>query len=322
MNTRRIPPGRYVPCSRSACSPGSTTNHCSSSISIVCPSGPGAPLFDATFNNASVNRSATSSIVAGAAVPVVSIAFGAPARISPSRSRDLLRVAPFGFSAVAIAKPSCTAVSSTGTAFPCPPVLDPARSAGITPPSGTTRSSDFCWAIESSSSRSPTYRPNPAGTQQISQGETLRFRRDRVATTPSAMTGIGHRRCGTARPPRNALRRFTLVRHHDTPMASSRPALTEAPAAQPAALGTTRSIPGRALASSVSGSPCQGPGTGLPPPISTSVPGTPATPARPTGSPPPQPAAHPAGWSTFQPAPTTKGGQFSTGAKGSDFTRP
>ncbi|HEY5248573.1 MAG TPA: IS3 family transposase, partial [Dermatophilaceae bacterium] len=39
--------------------------------------------------------------------------------------------------------------------------------------------------------------------------------------------------------------------------------------------GTARSIPGRALASSVPGSPCQGPGTGLPPPISTSVPGTP-----------------------------------------------
>ena len=43
--------------------------------------------------------------------------------------------------------------------------------------------------------------------------------------------------------------------------------------------GIARSIPGRALASSVSGSPCQGPGTGLPPPISTSVPGTPAKPS-------------------------------------------
>ena len=97
--------------------------------------------------------------------PPLSIAFGAPARISPSRSRDLLRVAPRGFSAVAIAKLSCTAVSSTGTAFPCPPGLDPAGSAGITPPSGTTRSSDFCWAIEPSSFRSPAYRPtrrNPA----------------------------------------------------------------------------------------------------------------------------------------------------------------
>ena len=186
-------------------------------------------MFDATFNNASVNRSATSSIVAGVAIPTLLIAFGAPARISPSRSRVLLRVAPFGFSAVTIGRLSCTAVSSTGTAFPCPPGLDPARSAGITPPSGTTRSSDFCWAIESSSSRSPTYRPNPTGAQQISHGETLRFRRDRVATTPSASTGIGHRRCGTARPPRNALRRFTFVRHHDAPMASSRPALTEAP---------------------------------------------------------------------------------------------
>ena len=42
------------------------------------------------------------------------------------------------------------------------------------------------------------------------------------------MTGTGHRRCEPARPPRNALRRFTFVRHHDTSMASFRPALTEA----------------------------------------------------------------------------------------------
>ena len=126
---------------------------------------------------------------------------------------------------------SCTAVSSTGTAFPCPPVLDPARSTGITPPSGTTRSSDFCWAIEPSSSRSPTYRPSRAGTQQISLGETLRYRRDGVATTPS---GNDRNRASPLRdgsPTESALRRFTLVRHHDTPMASFRPALTEAPAA-------------------------------------------------------------------------------------------
>jgi hypothetical protein len=90
-------------------------------------------LFDATFNNASVNRLATSSIVAGAAVPVLLIAFGAPARMAPSRSRAFLRVAPFGFSAVAIGRRSCTAVSSTGIAFPCQPGLDPTCSAGITP---------------------------------------------------------------------------------------------------------------------------------------------------------------------------------------------
>ncbi len=39
--------------------------------------------------------------------------------------------------------------------------------------------------------------------------------------------------------------------------------------------GTARSTPGRALASSVLGSPCQGPRTGLPPPISNAMPGTP-----------------------------------------------
>src|ERR1035438_3521067 len=95
--------------------------------------GSRSPLFDATFNNASVNPYATSSIVADDALPTLPIAFGAPARISPSRSRDLLRVAPLGRSAVALRRLSCTAVSSTGTAFPCPPGLDPARSTGITP---------------------------------------------------------------------------------------------------------------------------------------------------------------------------------------------
>jgi hypothetical protein len=37
--------------------------------------------------------------------------------------------------------------------------------------------------------------------------------------------------------PRNALRRFTFVRHHDASRASFRPALTEAPAAQPSRTG-------------------------------------------------------------------------------------
>ena len=48
--------------------------------------------------------------------------------------------------------------------------------------------------------------------------------------------------------------------------------------------GTARSIPGRALASSVLDSPCQGSRTGLTPPISTSVPSTPAT-RRPSAGP-------------------------------------
>jgi len=92
---------------------------------------------------------------------------------------------------------------------------------------------------------------------------------------PWITTGTGHRRCGTARPPRTpygASLSFATTTHlWPLPDPPSR----KIPAAQPAALGTARSIPGRALASSVSGSPCQGPGTGLPPPISTSVPGTP-----------------------------------------------
>jgi hypothetical protein len=90
-------------------------------------------LFDATFNNALVNRYATSSVVADVAFSALTIAFGTPARTAPSRSLVVLRVAPFGFSAVAIGSWSCDPVPSTGTAFPCPPVLDPARSAGITP---------------------------------------------------------------------------------------------------------------------------------------------------------------------------------------------
>jgi hypothetical protein len=90
-------------------------------------------LFDATFNSALVNRYATSSIVADIAFSALTIAFGTPALTTPSRSRVVLRVAPFGFSAVAIGRQSCNAVSSTGTAFPCSPGLDPARSTGITP---------------------------------------------------------------------------------------------------------------------------------------------------------------------------------------------
>ena len=92
-------------------------------------------------------------------------------------------------------------------------------------------------------------------------------------------SGIAAR--GQLAHPRNALRRFTFVRDHNASRASFRPALTETPAAHnQAALGTARSIPGRALAFDV-GFPLSGSSTGLTPPISTSVPGTP--PARPSG---------------------------------------
>jgi hypothetical protein len=72
-------------------------------------------------------------------------------------------------------------------------------------------------------------------TQQISRGETLRFRRDRVATTPSARQVQGIAAAGQLAQPRNALRRFTLVRDHSASIASFRPALTEARPAKPTA---------------------------------------------------------------------------------------
>jgi hypothetical protein len=67
-------------------------------------------------------------------------------------------------------------------------------------------------------------------------------------------------------------------------------AFTEVPAG-------THDRPGRALASSMSGSPHQGPGTGFTPPISTSVPGTPGSFLRnsPTSNPARVPTPYP-GW--------------------------
>jgi hypothetical protein len=229
MYARRITPGRYVPSSSSACSLGRTLGHCSHSASIALPIRTGgAPVRRHLQQRTRQSLGNFLHRRRRCRLHLVDRLRRSRPDL-PSRSRVLLRVAPRGLSAVAIGRPSCTAVSSTGTASPCPPGLDPTRSAGITPPSGTTRSSDFCWAIEPSSSRPPAYRPSRAGTQQISWGEMLRSRRDRVATTPSTTTGIGHRCCGSARPPRDALRRFTLVRHHDAPMASFRPALAEVP---------------------------------------------------------------------------------------------
>ena len=92
---------------------------------------------------------------------------------------------------------------------------------------------------------------------------------------PPAPTGTGHRCHGPARPPETALRRFTLVRNHNAPTASSRHALTDTHQRQPSRQRATPSIRGRALASSVMDSPCQGSRTGLSPPVSTTCPAHP-----------------------------------------------
>ena len=83
-------------------------------------------------------------------------------------------------------------------------------------------------------------------------------------------SGIAAR--GRLAHPRNALRRFTFVRHHNASMASFRPALTEAPQRRTSRTGAARSIPGRALASSMLDSPYRAPVQDFTPPISTSVP--------------------------------------------------
>jgi hypothetical protein len=107
------------------------------------------------------------------------------------------------------------------------------------------------------------------GAQQISRGKTLRFRRDPVANT-SPSTNRNRASLPAASSPTKG--RLTAL-HSDPP--SRKP--TSPYEHQQAA----RSIPGHALASSMLGSPCQGPRTGLPPPISNIMPGTPL---RPTAS--------------------------------------
>jgi hypothetical protein len=78
----------------------------------------------------------------------------------------------------------------------------------------------------------------------------------------------------------------------------------------------TRSIPGRALAFDV-GFPLSGSSTGLTPPISTSVPGTPPLAYGSLREKPPQPHRTPL------PTPTTPTvGHFSTGQTGAPFDRP
>ena len=106
--------------------------------------------------------------------------------------------------------------------------------------------------------------------------------RQRQESGIAAASRLAHR--GT---PYGASLSFTTTAHlwplSDPPSRRSRSANSHT--------GTARSIPGRALASSMLDSPYQGSRTGLTPPISTPVPSTPAPP-RPTAS-APQPRSLP-----------------------------
>jgi hypothetical protein len=185
-------------------------------------------LFDATFNNALVSRLATSSIVAGAALSALTIAPGAPARISPSPSRVLLRVAPLRVFCCCDRQAELHRRFFDRDRLPLPADARPGALSGHYPAFRYYSVRGLLLGHQPSSSRSPAYRPSRSEPSRPPRGEMQRFRRDRVATTPPArqVSGIAAERQLTQ--PRNALRRFTLVRHHGAPMASFRPALTGA----------------------------------------------------------------------------------------------
>jgi hypothetical protein len=67
---------------------GPAFGHCASSSPTVCPSGPGAPLFDTTFTSAADRRLTTSSIVTGVTFSTLTIASGTLTSRSADRSTD------------------------------------------------------------------------------------------------------------------------------------------------------------------------------------------------------------------------------------------
>ena len=136
--TRRISPGRYVPSSSDRDNVGIIVERCSRTSAIVRRSGPGAPSFAATWSNASSRPSTTASIVTCTALLFLIFAFG----LASFEEGDFSVL--LGWSAVAKGSPSCSAPSSTVTAFP--PPFARVRTA-FRRPSGTTRSSDFCRVI-------------------------------------------------------------------------------------------------------------------------------------------------------------------------------
>ena len=78
--------------------------------------------------------------------PRLTIAFGTPARPARDRSRTPRERTPRVF-CCRDRQPQLHRRLLDRDRLPLPAGADPAGWAGITPPSGTTRSSDFCWAI-------------------------------------------------------------------------------------------------------------------------------------------------------------------------------
>ena len=107
-------------------------------------------MFAATWVNASSRRSITSSIVAGPACLALLFGFDAVRGFRPDRSLRSSRPTPRstrGFSVVPKFSSSCRSSPLTGIAFPPPWCSSPRVWVEFPRPSGTVRSSDFCWVI-------------------------------------------------------------------------------------------------------------------------------------------------------------------------------
>lgn len=131
--------------------------------------------------------------------------------------------------------------------------------------SGTAHRSLIYWSHRLSFLRCTAYRLR--GAQQTSSGKTNRVYDHPVATTRRATDRHWASLLRASLPARKALRRFVFARNDHTPMASTRHALA-GPLAyaklgiRPIYAWCSRLVP---LPLSVSGSFCQGPGSGLSP---------------------------------------------------------
>jgi hypothetical protein len=154
--------------------------------------------------------------------------------------------------------------SSTGAPFPPREASPFPVTSAFRRTCGTSRRSDFCWAIVSSFFRPPSFRTHRHGAQQIS-----RVRHTDFATIPSPLRLHLRRESGFA-----AARRLTQMR---TPYGASLSFDTVAHLRLPPdipsrahrgfATGKDLVLQIDALVTSVSGSPRQGPGFGLAPPV-------------------------------------------------------
>ena len=216
-----------MPDSSASLSLGTSSSRCSRTWSMLCPSGPAAPRFDATFSNASRSRFVTSSIVADGIGSLLCFDLGTARAAGTGRPVSAAptdpRACAFGYSAGSKRSSSCPVRSLTGTAFP-PPAGSSFRGATVfRRPCGTLRSSDFCRAI--------ALRPfvlratalaEPGRPPRVS---VHRLHDHPVARTSAPPTDFGLVPLGAGSPDADASRRFAFARHGRAPTTSTRRSL-------------------------------------------------------------------------------------------------